>query len=625
MGYIRALRGDADNPPLVFKLSGDATADAESMKMIDKASEGWDDINRIEVGSLDPVRIVEKVSGSEVFEDNILADNTYEVLKGADDARFERMNEELEALENNAKEYAAETKASAELMRKFEAGENLTPSQQKAADFLRSKYDTLIKEANENRERLGKKPIPYRKDYMTHIRDWNLLTSFFKGDQKAIDNLTNDQWQALAKGQYSKISVPFNRFALKREGPRTKFDAIGNYKKYLETMLYEIYMAPAIKHARVFTDYALLRQPNAKMAFDNLLDELAGKPSSFDHIAIRPIVSNSVVKALNNRFGANALIGNISYYLMNASNIATASGELGNYTVKGMHGFLSNEYLRQLAFKKSSLLKSRKSLFDFEISRLEAFFGGHGKDLTALENIKIKDKQLEWVISSINRVIEYNNVGSSWVGAYMKAIDKFKYAPEKAYKYADSVARKTQGGYRPYEMPGYMRSDLGKLASKFGTWAFNMMNYFLYDLKLANIPGNIASPITKSPGKKVEFGKFIVLVSTLMFVNALYEKMGLRKPYSPKSIVPQTPFNRGRYEQPPAGKIVEDVKTLLPLEGDKKEKPSTRGKALEEITFMLGPRYGGAQLRRLFHGEILPEQNKPKENKRLRLLESFNK
>jgi hypothetical protein len=67
---------------------------------------------------------------------------------------------------------------------------------------------------------------------------------------------------------------------------------------------------------------------------------------------------------------------------------------------------------------------------------------------------------------------------------------------------------------------------------------------------------------------------------------------------------------------------VEDVKTILPLEGDKKEKPETRGKALEEILFMLGPKYGGAQLRRLFHGEVLPLQKKEKEKERkhLRLL-----
>jgi DNA modification methylase len=616
MGYIRALRGDPDNPPLVFKISGDPTADAETMKLIAEASEGWDDINRLEIGTLDLPRIVEKVSGLEIFEDNILADNTYEVLKGADDARFERMEAELKDLEDKAKEYAEQSRASAELMRKFESGEGLTERQQKVADYLRSKYDALIKEANENRERLGKKPIPYRKDYMTHIRDWNLLTAFFKGDQSAMDNLTNEQWQALAKGQYAKISVPFNKFAQQRLGNKTKFDAIGNYKKYLETILYEVYMSPAIKHARVFTDYALLKQPNAKIAMDNLLDELAGKPSSFDHIALRPIFSNAFVKWLNNRFGQNALIGNISYYLTNASNIATASGELGNYTIKGMHGFLSNAYLRQLAFSRSSILKSRKGLFDYEISRLEAFFSGHGKDLTAWENIKLKDKQMEFIISSINRVIEYNNVGSSWVGAYLKAIDKFKFTPEKAYKYADSIARKTQGGYRPYEMPAWMRSAIGKVTSKFGTWAFNMMNYFLYDLKLANLPGKAIGS-----GKPVHFGKFIVLVGVLMFVNALYEKMGLRKPYSLKSFVPQTPLTRGRYQQPPLGRIAEDVKTLLPLEGARKEKASTRMKALEEITFMLGPRYGGAQLRRFAHGDILSQKKKEPERKHLRLLQ----
>lgn len=613
-GYISELQGAEGNPPLVLKLFGDAAADTEVIKLINEASKDWRDINTTEIRTLDTQRIIEKVTGLDAWDNNILNDNFYDVLAGADAMRFDRMNEELKELYANSQGVLKDTKASAELMRKFEAGEALSASDQKIVDFLRSKYNALIKETNEVREKIGKKPIPYRQNYMTHIRDQNLLVDFFKGDIGKSQEISNEQLDAIRKGDFTKGNMKFNRFALERKGPRTKNDAIGNYEKYLETLLYEIYMTPAVTHARRFTDYALLRFPNAYEATTMLLNEMAGKPSALDKL-MKPFVSNKVIKWIRQRIASNALIGNVGFNLLNIANLSTSSGELGTYALKGANGFLGNKELRDLAFKKSSVLKSRRGQFDADVKAISVFNPASFQRLTPVEMSKVGAQQLKYLTEGVTRSIEYFNVGSTWVGAYLKAIDKFKYSPEKAYKYADTIAKRTQVGYRPYELPAAMRSDTGKLFMQFQSWTFNAMNHLVYDLKLGNIPNSVRNKISnENLPTKVEYGKFIVLLGVLMLVNELYKRQGWREPTSLTSATPRVSFPAGRLFKA-AGTLIEagagktGADKLVGLNARNYE-PETVKKAATTIASTLIPSFGGTQISRLSEGRVLPDSSK---------------
>jgi hypothetical protein len=93
--YVSILTGDPENPPKLFKLFGDITKDAEVIKLLKAVSDKWIDINKIEVHTLDPVRIVEKVTGQDLWADNILADNTFLVYAAADEAMYDRLVKEL--------------------------------------------------------------------------------------------------------------------------------------------------------------------------------------------------------------------------------------------------------------------------------------------------------------------------------------------------------------------------------------------------------------------------------------------------------------------------------------------------------------------------------------------------
>jgi hypothetical protein len=594
---ISSLQGSQENPsPKVIKLYGDAKADTEAMNLINKLNKDWVDINDIEVKTLDPARIAEKVTGLDCWDDdNILSQNTFDVLAGADAARFDEFNALLKELHENVGGMLKDTKTSSEAMRKAEAGDLLTELEQKAVDYIRYMNERLFSRANDVRAKLGRKPIRYRHNYLTHMREFNELIKLFKGDIDKIQGLTTEQLDAIRKSDFTKPNAKFNPHEQPRKGEKTKYDLIGNYEKYLETMLYEIYMSPAIRHSRKFIDYSLLNQPNAYKSLTMLLDELAGKPSRLDEM-LKPIVSNKVVKWVRSQIAKNALIANINFNLVNLANITTSTGELGVYTLKGCQAFLGDPEMRKMAFANSGVLKSRKNQFDADVKAVNVFKGDLSK-LSTAEQARVGYEQIKYLAEGLTRIIEYNNVGSTWCGAYMKGVQVHKMTPKKAIKYADSVARKTQTGYKPYELPAIMRSDSGKLFLQFQTWTFNAMNYLIYDLKLGNIPNQVMKQFSHdNKPSDVHYRKFFILLGTLMVVNELYRRMGWREPTSLTSVTPRISF--------PAERIAKDIyASVASKKKDTRIKHATRA-----ISSVAAP-FGGAQIGRLLTGSVLPKKD----------------
>lgn len=588
--YLSNLSGDPENPARLFKLYGDINKDSEALKVINEAREDWQDITPIEVNTLDPARIVEKVSKQDLWNGNVLADNTFNVIAAADEAMFDRKVQELGDLDKNRQGIMANSKPSEEIMRKFEAKEPLTDQEKKVVDFLRGKYDAFIKEANEMRALLGKKPIPYRQDYMTHIKEQNLLHDFFRGNERGMENISQAQMDAIRKGDYTKGDMPFNRFALERKGPKTKFDAIGNYLQYMNVILREIYMTPAISHSRKFIDYALNKQPNAFKAMDRMLNDLKGKVSIVDQNLIGNIASSYPVKWLRSHIARSALIGNINFWAMNISNFSTGYAELGNYTNVGITKFLGSKKWRDFAFKNSKQLKGRAIDPDFMDqpvhTKLEEFVGG------------------------VTNLIEYNNVGSTFLGAYFRGVDKLGYSQEKAIDYADTIARRTQVGYKPYEVNAWMRSNSGKLMSQFQNWSFNAMNHILYDLGVANIPEDFASMFTKDKKSRTRWGAFLTLVTSAIVFNSIYKALGLREPYKPQSAIPGVAgITPGRYNDIGPTKIVQNMGTMITA-----KKAETKKRAAVRVAASVVP--GGAQATRISEGKIFPEKKEDKKKKK---------
>jgi len=181
---------------------------------------------------------------------------------------------------------------------------------------------------------------------------------------------------------------------------------------------------------------------------------------------------------MRSHIARSALVGNINFWAMNLSNFAIAYDELGNWQNVGLTKFLGSKEWRKFAFENSLMLKGRAVDPDFIDQPIHT--------------------KLEELVGGITNLIEYNNVGCTFVGAYHKAIEELKYPKDKAIEYADAIARRTQVGYKKYELNAWMRSNSGMLMSQFQSWSFNALNHILYDLGTANIPKDIASMFTKT-------------------------------------------------------------------------------------------------------------------------------
>jgi len=574
--YISELTGTPENPPKLLKLFGDINKDTEVIKLINKVSGNWEDINKIERDiSLDAFRIIEKVTGQNGWEDNILADNTVFVFSAADEAYYDRLVRELNELDANRQKISKGSKESSELSRKVEMGEVLTQKEKEVDEYIHKKDDLLIAEANDMRMRLGKKLIPYRQKYRTHIREQNILADFFKGDYDRMKDISPAQLDAIRKGDYTKGNMPFNKFALQRTGPKTKYDAIGNYEIYLRTILKEIYYTPAITHVRKFIDYALIRQPNAYKSLDRLANDLKGKTTAIDNVGIGAFASHPAIKKMRSLLAKSALLGNLNFWLMNSSNFAISYGELGNYMNKGIAKFLGTKEWRTFAFKHSNMMKGRTVDPDIDP---RAF------------------KKIEEITGYITNLLEYNNVGSTFIGAYFKGID-LGYSQAKSIKYADSIARRTQVGYKKYELNAWMRSNTGMLISQFQTWTFAMMNHILYDIGVANIPRNVTSKFTGKTKKPVKWAVIFRLIAISMLLNLAYKKAGLREPYQPESGIPRIPGIGGTV--PPLFRVGQNIVTAF-----KGKQPETRQRAASRVISSFIPM--GTQINRLFNGKVLP-------------------
>lgn len=309
----------------------------------------------------------------------------------------------------------------------------------------------------------------------------------------------------------------------------------------------------------------------------NLISDLRGKVSQEDKNLFGRVFNNKFVKFLRVRMAKNALIGNINFWATNASNFATSYPVIGNYLNKGLMSMIGDPKMRAFALKNSTTLKGRQIDPEFEIGMFS---------------------KAEKTVQYMTTLIEDLNVGGTFIGAYKKAIDEGM-GQKEAIKYADSIALKTQAGYKLYQIPPYMRSEVGRVFSQFQNWSFNAMNSLIYDYKLGDLP--------RHP-KNVQWKKLMSLVVVAIIVNQIYKRMGLREPFKPSAAVPKVPFvTSSRFEEPPIMRLGTDIKKIATA-----KKPETKGRAALRVGTSIIPPFGGTQINRFLQGRIFPEIKKKK-------------
>src|SRR3990167_4720840 len=120
----------------------------------------------------------------------------------------------------------------------------LTTKEQEVYQYIRTRYDDLLGQLNEARAIVGKTPINKVENYMTHIRDLNIL------EQMGFSPITDDI-ETLLANKVHRNTTAF-QWAKRRFNALDdiEWDALNVFRKYQEKALNHINLTPAIVKVR---------------------------------------------------------------------------------------------------------------------------------------------------------------------------------------------------------------------------------------------------------------------------------------------------------------------------------------------------------------------------------------
>lgn len=523
-----------------------------------------DDLGQVEssgVSLLDPLRAAEKLDKR---DNGVIKRVLIRPVQDADNA----LVKDAEALKTRVKEFVGKIKSGSSddvLIRKYgeritypknftdDVSKKITPEIKRAAESFRQVYDELLVRLNDARKFAGRTPIPKRADYFTHSEELGLMSSLF-------GKLDDVPGELLRITDYTKPNSPFFKFALPRTYKETTAGAIEGFQRYLNSALPVIHYTKPIVNLRAHIPYL---PPRASKYFNDWTNELSGKTAVLD----RPFPQSMLKLAdwLRGHTSKGSVLGNFSTAFMQLSSVASTVSRTGlKKSIAAIPASFSDAGIA-FAEKYSKVLQGRA--YDPDISP---------GTLSSLENL------LGWGIQTLDRLV----VRHSFTSAFADATSRLKMPFEEAVKYADDIAQKTQASNRKVFQPPLLRSKVGGTLGQLQTFTTNFYNQIRRDIPL----------ISKQEGGLEAVKTTMLLFTTILAINEIYQTAGLPTPYSLTSFVPgagslrygtPTPALKGAFG---AGKVVFGT-------GD------TRKEGVKDIRdFMFSLIPGGRQLQKTIKG-----------------------
>lgn len=240
---------------------------------------------------------------------------------------------------------------------------------QKASDYFRKQYDTLIDKWNGERSKAGLKPINKRPNYFRHFID---LTSF--ANMYGLDFRESGLPTAISgMTEYFRSQSPWTNAAMRRLGSTTTDDAVGGFDNYLDSAARAIFHTDTVQRGRLVDKYLRnAADANAHAAQDirdsgeqkdipppielprlaNTLkqwtDTVSGKQNIFDRslesMVGRPALA--VMRAITRQFGLNVIGGNLSSAVTHAiPSVYTLATVDKGAAFHGLYGTLTSPFL----------------------------------------------------------------------------------------------------------------------------------------------------------------------------------------------------------------------------------------------------------------------------------------
>lgn len=473
----------------------------------------------------------------------------------------------------------------------------LKPKEMAAYNYMRQRYDSLLDGLNEARAIIGKEPIPKRDNYITHIKDMNILEQM--GFNPVRENIEELLVNKVHRNQ------PAFQFAKRRTGALKdlELDAFNVFRKYQEKAVDNIQLTPAITKVRelsrnviddispVLRDTAktnelkktsqrlqeALRKSRSTGASQNVIsqqernlaevekqilestgEEVVNKfrlkdvaPNAFkyidqwtDYVAGQKVQSNmpkvleNLMSKLNRNIAFATLSSNVRSALIQPSAIINSVTEIGPKNVSvGIKELIRGQ--SDFALKNSNVLNGRQ--FETAIQDIaNSALGKTGRLRSQIAELGIKPLQ----------ALDNITAQATWLGAYNRAVSQLGKAGKAAFNYADDVVTKTQASAARSDVAKIQRSTAGKVATQFQTFVINDFNRIMRDV--AGI-GN--ADMTK---KDVIKKSLTYLAGVSMWNSFMEDVLGVPTPFP-------RPIKALREEG--AGEAVKEIGSQVPIVG----------------------------------------------------------
>lgn len=384
------------------------------------------------------------------------------------------------------------------------ADANLTDNEQKFLNYMAEKYNNWLSQINSTRVKLGYDPIKARKNYITHIREFNLYEKLGFG----LD--TGDATPALNK--FSKKLKARFAFEKERLGGKAVKDPIQAFEAYIDPAMKQInYTEPAaVLHARTnFIADPNLRQAQRRVINEAFLGGLDFKDQALYESGLSPVLQ--AAENLSSIVSRGVILGNIKVISSQPSQVLATVKETGVWpTLIGLKR--GAQAVPPELSKASSFLTLRKI----------------SDDLVPVDQSILK-KPLQFATSLLEFADKYV-ARASWHAGFAKA-QSLGWDTEAAVKYADDVARMLHANYNAIYKAPLARGKVGRAALPLQTFAFNAWNHLVRDPRvLAEL---------KDTSRLRETMK---ILGAMVATNQVYNQIGIPTPFEislPENLTPE--------------------------------------------------------------------------------------
>ena len=422
-----------------------------------------------------------------------------------------------------------------------------------AAQEGRLLYDQMIRDINEVRAARGQNLVPYRENYVQHIREQNSWNRF------AFNKIKAEELEDIP--DFVQPSKAFNPRELRREAsmPDREKDFYKLMVNYAESARRDIFHTEIIRNVRAHT--RAMRQVDSLKETADVIDNwaseaFAGKMPDWDKATLRVLPGPVVEAAHGIRRNLARAVFPFNYqwslFIQSSSAIMIAQRFGIRDTLRGLD-YLLNPAARKWVKEEtySQFVKMRTA----------------GK-FTRQDTAGVGERVLKMRYNPIEKALDIGNflanaIEDSLTGIANRAAyhhgQRLGLSGRALTEYASAGGAKTQSMYNIVDKPGLLRSQSAQTLFPFQTFSFQMLS-LVREMGVLGRAGATGSYETiaanTATGKALMRNRVkmaLTLAAGIWAANEVSESMTGRKPYQASSFIPMYGLLSGAFQSTPQG------------------------------------------------------------------------